>query len=778
MVLVERLRESLRSRLKPLDGEAAPAVLLWTDAEGQWRPLLDPLCATLPELFALGSDFVPEKRTGPAIWLKCIVDRALPESAALPNAPILYLPGVQRPLDAACPPQLQPLVELQFRGAVWTRHGRDWGVTEFLRSDEGLGLDVARDAATEAAICRCLSTLAVLSRSEVVGLLGRRLHADDFDLLQTPDPNREFLRWLNDPEIASTLRSREVWESLRSAWKRRFHFDPEADDPAQAAASLRSGGTPWDSLWERFAESPRLYPGLTKLMARPLDPRPSVRAQGLLAFAEERNPEFNRQQEAELRERIEAGAGLPQREAAAQILELENSHGVRRQWAWSRMGHSPWANALLPLAELARRTVEAMTGTDVRTLAAAYAAHGWRSDQAALDAMAAFRHGQDREIMAAATRTIYAPWLDASAYLFQTAMSREQITAAALAEHAVGEKGVCIVFVDGLRFDLGMRLASLLGRKAMLVEHSHRVAPVPTVTATAKPIAAPIQVKLSGSGYADFVPSVGSVAFTAPVLRKTLQDAGVRILDRDGQGTGLSPDGASSGGWLECGRIDEVGHALQGDLVNHCEQELERIAERIHAVLESGWKRVRVVTDHGWLLMQGGLPKVELPKYMATTRWSRCAIPAGDTGLPTYPWYWDPSVRVTCAPGIGCFVAGQEYAHGGVSLQECVVPELLVEPEVASAHAVIREIIWRGMRCRVEVANLSGQVRADIREKWNDGSTTMATGPKVIGPSGEVSLLVGKDECMHRAASVVLLDAKGKILAHETTVVAGPAKRL
>jgi len=29
-----------------------------------------------------------------------------------------------------------------------------------------------------------------------------------------------------------------------------------------------------------------------------------------------------------------------------------------------------------------------------------------------------------------------------------------------------------------------------------------------------------------------------------------------------------------------------------------------------------------VVTDHGWLLMPEGLPKVELPAYLAATKWS------------------------------------------------------------------------------------------------------------------------------------------------------------
>ena len=42
-------------------------------------------------------------------------------------------------------------------------------------------------------------------------------------------------------------------------------------------------------------------------------------------------------------------------------------------------------------------------------------------------------------------------------------------------------------------------------------------------------------------------------------------------------------------------------------------------------VLGTGWARVRVVTDHGWLLVPGGMPKVELPAHLVATKWARCA---------------------------------------------------------------------------------------------------------------------------------------------------------
>ena len=76
-----------------------------------------------------------------------------------------YLPCVGRKtLRAAddCDAMLQPLVELQYRGAAWRqRNGRDWTVEAFLTSDDALGLDVAREAATRAAMPRALPLLAV-----------------------------------------------------------------------------------------------------------------------------------------------------------------------------------------------------------------------------------------------------------------------------------------------------------------------------------------------------------------------------------------------------------------------------------------------------------------------------------------------------------------------------------------------------------------------------------------------------------------------------------------
>ena len=53
------------------DVQVAPACILWPDKDRQWEDIIPRLQDELGELFILG-DYHPEKRTGPAIWLRCV----------------------------------------------------------------------------------------------------------------------------------------------------------------------------------------------------------------------------------------------------------------------------------------------------------------------------------------------------------------------------------------------------------------------------------------------------------------------------------------------------------------------------------------------------------------------------------------------------------------------------------------------------------------------------------------------------------------------------------
>jgi len=154
--LLEAVRSSLARAARYNPGDVvAPAALLWTDAEGQWRPLVEQLRGLVPELLTLG-DYDLQTRTGPAIWLRCVIEPAVRADKfpqlAWPDGtvPVIYMPGVSRQMLRAveeCPDALKPLVELQYRGTIWTqKNGKDWTIRAFLVSDDGgLGLDVAEN---------------------------------------------------------------------------------------------------------------------------------------------------------------------------------------------------------------------------------------------------------------------------------------------------------------------------------------------------------------------------------------------------------------------------------------------------------------------------------------------------------------------------------------------------------------------------------------------------------------------------------------------------------
>src|SRR5271157_1175824 len=144
--LLEAVKASLAcaGRYNPGD-VVAPAAVLWTDADSQWRPVVEHLHGLMPELLTLG-EYAAETRTGPAIWLRCVIEAAVradkfPDLAwPAGTVPVIYMPGVSRQTLRAveeCPDALKPLVELQYRGAVWTqKNGKDWTVRAFLLSED------------------------------------------------------------------------------------------------------------------------------------------------------------------------------------------------------------------------------------------------------------------------------------------------------------------------------------------------------------------------------------------------------------------------------------------------------------------------------------------------------------------------------------------------------------------------------------------------------------------------------------------------------------------
>lgn len=763
--VLDRLIEHLRARDVALDGQDRPAAILWTDPKAEWQPLIELMQARVEELLVLG-DYDPVARTGPAIWIRCLVDGALTEPA-LPagRVPIVYLPGVARQdlrAGEECRAALKPLVELMYRGTMWLQpNGSDWGVMTFLTSPKAIGLDIARDRVTTEALLRAFREVALAPISQ---LTEKRLQADDFDRMLAADVIRDLLRWMGDPTGTKTRLGANGWAAFCSRCRDELGFNPEIEADVVAGECLGRGDGAWSAVWERFVESPTSYGNIAALLRR-------SRPIGDLPFARERWPDLNDQDEEAVRKALADLKTRTHADACAAIGRLEQEHGQRRRWVWARTGLSPMAQVLEPLARLAAGARTSLGGTTPDDVAAAYLERGWQTDAAAWEAAAAAATA-DENIVNEAVRHLLAPWLDDSARAFQAAVIRAPLPGRGKQPLVEAADDVCLLFADGLRYDVGQRLAERLEGRGCRVTVKRRWAALPTVTATAKPAVTPVADgivgKVLGEDFAATLDKSGRSA-TAQNLRTAMEERGYQVL---GEGTFDVPVSHPAHGWVETADIDSLGHKLGTRLARHIDEELERLATRIGGLLDAGWVAVRVVTDHGWLLLPGGLPKVDLPKHLTATRWPRCAVIAGDStpDVSRAPWHWNASQWFATAPGIACFnTSEEEYTHGGLSIQECLTPDLLIERAgEAMTVATFASVTWRGLRCFVEVVSRGGAVVADLRLDRPSG-ISVAAAPKRVEADGSVSLVLAGDE--HEAAQLVLVlvDGAGHILAHKPT---------
>jgi hypothetical protein len=682
------------------------------------------------------------------------------------SVPIVYLPSVPRQALRAgedCPREFQPLVELQFRGCVWhQRNGRDWSVDAFLGSDEGLGLDVAQDAKTQEALLRALPLLA---EAPLDSLWGHRLDAEDFDKLAVNDPIRDLLRWMGTGDVFGIEENAQRWAAFCNICKSQLQFDPEKKSPSDAARALIEGTGKFQAVWHRFREAPKLYPGVSQLLRE-------YSGQLKLGFDPERNPRSNDDAEQRLRKELREIADLPHNKAIQRVLTLEATHGARRGWVWAQLGESPLAVALEPLSRLATACSTMLGGATLDAAVDAYANGGWSADRAALEALVSVTAPAESAIISGAVRAVYLPWLDASARHFQDLLHASEAAARTMVSGSEHEKDACFLFADGLRFDVAAMLADRLAANGLKTRLQHRLAPLPTVTATAKPFATLVHEQLEGGeDVINFNPrhKNSAQAATAQRLRDEMESRGLDILGKEAR----PPKAGTTGGWLEAGRLDELGHKLGSRMASQVGIELDGLVDQVLALLDSGWTRVRVVTDHGWLLLPGGLPRVELPSHLTETKWSRCATVKGHAtpNVPVHGWHWNTHVRIASPPGVGCFLQNVEYSHGGVSPQECVVPELIVERGGTSSHAQITRVSWRGMRCRVSVDTNDPSVTIDLRLNWKQANSSIAAALKEVGPAGEASLAVADDSHEGAGAAVVVVDPAGTVLDHKPTTV-------
>jgi hypothetical protein len=299
--------------------ESPSEAIIWCDANRDFVPLLPILRERLPHLLSHG-EFDVATRTGPAVWLRAAIARALADLKLPQNVvAIVYLPGIGREtLRGAedCPPLLQPLVWFTVAGSLFGHvNGKDWTLRGFLAAERGiLKLEIDDDQATRAALAHAAVRFCTRPVEE---LRGKRWDADALNALLAPDLAADMLDWM-DGALDPTADAGRFAAFAGLAGKE-LGFDPIKLSRQDAARRLAQHEGKWSAVWTRFASSTG-HDGVVRLLATE-EPPDLLADKGAY-------PRLNATEEKKLREELLQLLNLPLAETRARILEIDRAHAV------------------------------------------------------------------------------------------------------------------------------------------------------------------------------------------------------------------------------------------------------------------------------------------------------------------------------------------------------------------------------------------------------------------------------------------------------------------
>jgi hypothetical protein len=561
-----------------------------------------------------------------------------------------------------------------------------------------------------------------------------------------------------------------AWNAFRDRIKREYGIDFDQRGTLQTAVErlVRRSGQ-WRKVWERMADTPQQFRAVCERIRVATQQKQGDLLPGLGEGDPVHNPHDNAIAEKILAHDLSEFANLSSREAAEKIITLEELHRSRRDSLWARLDEAPLAAALEPLARLAAATERSLRGDDLAALAGSYTEDGWQVDAALIETIAAA--GTREDVVARAAGTLYRPWVDALTRRFRAAF--EAAGDAARPAPLAIEPGTLVLFVDGLRMDVGQSVTERLGNSGTEASLAWRLAPIPTLTATAKALVTPVGDSIAGRGRLDaFLPlevSSGRPA-TLEVLRKAMLARGIQVFD---SGIASPPEKPTSVGYAECGNIDSDGHNMGLRLAAHLPTEVTRICQYVHDLTVAGWQRIRIVTDHGWLMMPGGFETIRLPTSALIAKGHRAAILQEDASgeLASVPWHWDKSVRIAVPPGAEAFRAGQVYTHGGLSPQECVIPDITVggHSNAIGESPRISGINWRRLRVTVEMSGELSDVAVEVRRTERDPGSRVDVTSVIEGTRARLTVSDEAEE--GDPVLVVVIDRHGSVIDARATRV-------
>lgn len=180
---------------------------------------------------------------------------------------------------------------------------------------------------------------------------------------------------------------------------------------------------------------------------------------------------------------------------------------------------------------------------------------------------------------------------------------------------------------------------------------------------------------------------------------------------------------------------------------------LQSLIKGVHKLLDLGINEIHIVTDHGFILLDelGEHEKVKVKNKNALAIKPRYVVGKnlGSTDQLAYRLSKSEDLEVWFPRGIGCFKTPgpYSYVHGGLSLQELIIPQLkITRQEIGQIVEISVDLPSEINNARftveiqpieAEMFDQSRQVTVDLLKK---GEKVIPTLSKVIDPGGPSNL--------------------------------------
>ncbi|MBN1936000.1 MAG: PglZ domain-containing protein [Anaerolineae bacterium] len=199
--------------------------------------------------------------------------------------------------------------------------------------------------------------------------------------------------------------------------------------------------------------------------------------------------------------------------------------------------------------------------------------------------------------------------------------------------------------------------------------------------------------------------------------------------------------------------LDAVGETANTQAWNSFSALLRSVKRGVHKLLELGVGQVHVVADHGFLLLDQVQEheKASVRSVPALAKKSRYVVgrDLGHTDQLRFVVPGSDGLIAWFPRGVGCFrtPGAYNYVHGGLSLQEVVVPHLVVTQQALGRPVGVRadlpgEIVNAQFKIRLEPVadSLLGQPRQVTLNLEKMGERVTPPLSCVVGPDGPVTL--------------------------------------